>query len=611
MENSILQNNLSYFSKRFPQLYNDILPHQVQDPASFGVELCKAKNNEITCKYENTFIHSVYNPSLEGKKIAQATEIEESNAVVFLGCNLGYAPIECATLYKNKTIIIIEPSLDFLFLAFSTLDWQKVLSHESIVFLLQAPQETVIAVLEQYGLKEMYFVLNKPIMLHAEQYFCNLQKLIERNKRKESINTRTLEKFSTLWLSNMCKNLSFMGTLDGINRYQNQACNLSAVLLAAGPSLDDTLPHLKDLKKRHIIICVDTALRACLKTGVEPHFIILIDPQYWNSLHLQGLKSPSSILITETAAYPSVFRFICKEIILCSSNFPLGKYIENLTQEKGELSAGGSVATTAWDFARFIGCKKIYMAGLDLSYTNTKTHVNGSTFEERIYSNDNKLKPSQTELTNALFTPLQERATSYDGKKIITDSRMKMYAWWFESKCAQNPHINTYSLSENALAIPGVKIAKINDILHTQEMQQELNTFMQKKNSEKNTIKMDSIIATILDSFSDLNDIVQSGLLLCSKHCKTDSQYENVIKDLEKIDIKISQSVAKNLVSLVFPTPDQLQKIFDDSLPPPPPKPPLGTYSQAAQFSIMKSRLLYEAIKKSIREHTRYLRKNV
>ena len=82
-----------------------------------------------------------------------------------------------------------------------------------------------------------------------------------------------------------------------------------------------------------MIVCVDTALHACLKQNVEPDFIILTDPQYYASLHLEFLSSPSSILITEIAAYPSVLRFRCKETVLYSSMFPIGQFFEGKTEE--------------------------------------------------------------------------------------------------------------------------------------------------------------------------------------------------------------------------------------------------------------------------------------
>ena len=37
-----------------------------------------------------------------------------------------------------------------------------------------------------------------------------------------------------------------------------------------------------------------------------------------------------------------------------------------------------------------------------------------------------------------------------------TDSRMQMFAWWFESRITACPGLKTYSLSDKSLAIPGI-----------------------------------------------------------------------------------------------------------------------------------------------------------
>ncbi len=610
MKNDLLEKNLTQFSKRFEHLHTALLALIPTYSQPEGVELFTAKNSEISATFKNNYIHSSYNPSAEAKKLILSNEVHSSDSIVFLGVGLGYAPIECAKNYTNKTIIIVEPNPFYILLSFSVLDWSSVFEHSSLVFLIEAPQQTVITILEQYGLHDCHIIAQKILMQHAGEYFENIQKLIERNLNKQSINMRTLERFSTLWLSNMCKNFAHIEKLPGINKYEKKANNLPACVLAAGPTLDEVLPHLHEIKKRSIIICVDTALKACLSVGVQPHFILLVDPQYWNARHIDGLQAPESIFITESAAYPSVFRFPCKEILLCSSLFPLGKYAEKFTGKKGELAAGGSVATSAWDFARFIGCKEIYMAGLDLSFPGKQTHTKGSTFEEKSHIESAKLKTSETFLSKVLYNPHTEKAFDYNGKETITDARMKLYAWWFESKCATFKNIKTYSLSSKSLAIPLIEAVKITHLLNLQEAPQDIENFINTKNIHTKPEITENILESLLKDFSSLSNTINKGIHICNKHYKNDNEYEKAIHTLSEIDMLIYDSSAKNIVSLVFPNSDTLQSIIQEKLPYAPPPPPKGTYAVAAQYNIDKTKIVYELIKKSIDLHLHYLRKN-
>ncbi len=606
MNTNFLQQNLERFSNRFPQLCEALKTIECNNPIPRGVELIEAKNKEITASYEKAYLHSAYNPTAEAKKLANSKEIENAETIVFLGIGLAYGILECAKVHKNKTIIIIEPDPLHILFSFMYIDWGMFFTYPSLVFLAEAPSQTVITILEHYGLKDCFFVTQKAIMQHSINYFTELQTLIERNKAKQNINTRTLEKFSTLWLSNMCKNFKHIEKLEGIIRYNNKANNIPTCILAAGPTLEEIIPHLQEIKKRCILICVDTALRACLKAGVEPHFIILVDPQYWNARHIIDLGSPSSILITESAAYPSIFRFNCKEIILCSSLFPLGKYIESFTGEKGTLSAGGSVATTAWDFARFIGSQTIYIAGLDLAFPGKKTHIKGSTFEEKNHCESTKFTTSETAIGKQLYNEHTDVSKDYDNNEVITDARMKLYAWWFESKCAANPATKTYSLSTHSLAIPGMNASNVQHILTLKPIEKEIALFCSIKQKEYHQSKI-NIEDSLLAEFSDLQKIVNNGIKICKKTINTEKDCTKILAQLDLVDKEIKNSTTKNIISLIFPTPEQLDIIMEKELPN---KPLQENYITMTKYSIEKSYILYNLINKSINKHIYYLEKN-
>ena len=113
-----------------------------------------------------------------------------------------------------------------------------------------------------------------------------------RTSEKREINANTLrDGLATSGFRNMCRNLGEMRDRGGIRHYgRNLSQEFQSVLvLAAGPSLDRVLPRLEGtpgksaLSSRWIPQC-----RACVRAGVEPDFIVLVDPQYWNWRHLDG-----------------------------------------------------------------------------------------------------------------------------------------------------------------------------------------------------------------------------------------------------------------------------------------------------------------------------------
>lgn len=584
MNEDLYLKNINAFRVRFPELFaileKGFLPDSSKlqkgsdapdtvrlPPLPPDTTFQQAKNGSWTALYAGTLLHSSYNPEREAEKLVSAAAEKEFSAGVFIGTGLGYAPVCFANKFPHKTLIIIEPDINRLVAAFYATDWTPVFRQPSCVILAGATQPQIIAILEKAGLEECFFFQTPSHELHDPHFFTALKQLIDRNKQKHKINSRTLKTFSRLWFSNMCRNIDQMALRTGITAFENRAADIPACIIAAGPSLDEILPQLSKLKKRCILICVDTALRACLRTGVQPHFVVLTDPQYWNARHIEGLSAPNTILITETAAYPSVFRFDSKNIHLCSSFFPLGQYIERHTHINGKLGTGGSVASTSWDFARFCGCKTIYVAGLDLGFPGGKTHTKGSTFEEKAYLDANRLKNAETFISGALFGANTSVAKSYSGNSIKTDNRMAMYAWWFESRCAEYPAVRTYTLTPESLAIPGITIPAT-DVLSEPSREKEISAFIE--SCEKESLatsgterreKLNEALHSLRNDLENMKQCAKKAVFLCRTHCMTDAEYKRVITSLSDCDKTLMKSEASELASLLFPGKEELDAL--------------------------------------------------
>lgn len=592
--NSILNSNRQLFEERFPQLAEQYKPLFDHPYFPEEVEITEGRNGQLSATYKGLSLHSAYNPEREAEKLVSAEEAQKAEAGVFLAFGLGYGAVAFARQYASKTLVLIEYNLEWFLLALATIDFSPVFKHQSLVLLLGAPHQTIISVLEKIGLKNCCFFKTKSHIAHNEQYFINLESLIERNRQKKEINDRTLEKFSELWLKNMCRNIGTAKELDGVARYFGAFCGMNACVIAAGPSLDDILPHIKEIHKRTLLICVDTALRACLNAGVQPDFVIIVDPQYWNLRHLDGLSAPESRIITELAVYPPVLRFSCKEKLLCSSIYPLGKYLEKQIKPRGELGAGGSVVTTAWDFARQCGCSRIFMAGLDLGFPERKTHFKGSTFEERSHRISFKLHPAETDSFNALYGAFPYEVDNYEGGKVLTDKRMALYAWWFESKCIEFPDVKTYTLCPKGVGIPGIKPLSVEEVLKLDDISIRKLDILNSPTSTDFKVQKLAFEKAIESAKEELYSMMQNARK-AERICK--SAIENpelnpssINKKLTAIDSELIHNQAAELASLVFPGEKQLKRL-----------------TEKANSPLEKSLIVYKEIEKAVSLHLDFL----
>lgn len=588
---------------------------------SCGWKLYPAKNGQITGDYQGIMLHSAYNPSREAQKLAaevkeQAAAGKISGAVVFLGFSLGYEPVEVAAACPDLPMVLVEPDSVCFVSALRYVDFSPVFLSKECILLVGAPVQTVVTLLNYYGCNRCRIIKNKPAAARQPAYFSELDILIARNRSKDEINSRTLDKFSRLWQRNSCHNLCQIAKRDGVARYVGTAEKLSACVVAAGPSLDNILPHLAEIKKRCLLICVDTALRACLRVGVQPDFIVLVDPQYWNIRHLDNCAAPDSVLITELAAYPAVFRFRCREIVLCSSLYPVGAYFERICGTKGALGAGGSVASTAWDFARLCGCREIFIAGLDLGFPDGRTHAKGSTFEEQSHINSSRTAPAETAAVRALLAADMELVEDYTGSSLVSDSRMALYAWWFESMVAADSFRKTFSVTAGSRRIPGIGLYPVSQLLQRSESVQERQEFFCKEaefrkqfsgRAEEYAKKYMTAAGSLIDALQQIKSAAMEGIRYCRRALSvaaTDcfsQAFAATTAELSKIDALISGNSGTAVASLVFPSEKHLQELCVAA----------GIPADPRLASLQKSEIIYGELVSAVdgylvllREHT-------
>lgn len=563
--NSIWNNNIQYFQERFPSLFemfesyiNEFNKYlqttQEQEKLYPFWQVAKTKNNSFTVAQNGTRLHSAYNPQKEAETIIQNTDFSEAETCVFLGIGLGYTCIECAKKHPEKTLIIFEPDPYHFFSSLIFTDWGDVFKCKNLILAISCTPEQGITLINQYEILKTKIFHVKAQTNHAEKYFETLETLIKRNINKEKINIATLEKFGKLWVKNTCKNLKKSFFAQGITQYKNCAKNLPFLILAAGPSLEDVLPHLKEIQNKAIIVCVDTALRFCIKHKVEPDFIVLTDPQYWAYKHIDGIKSPSSILITESAVYPSVFRFLCKKIICCKSNFPLEHYFDSFRSDKGTLVAGGSVASTAWNFAQYAGSSEIYVAGLDLAFVNKQTHIKGSTFEQATHTTSKRILTAETSNMPILFSGNACYEKNYKNESVLTDQRMKMFAWWFESRLEQFPQVKTYTLSQNGLFIPGIEYTSIDKLLSKPQITKEKANFL---SLEQKELPSEQDFQKAIKSFEQEFNLIKKCIFSAINQLKNN--------DASDISLNLTDNqTVKQIIKMLTPTQNQIQKVMQN-----------------------------------------------
>lgn len=566
------EKNLGFLKSYYPSLAEQL----EKDHHDFEgtIDVRETLSKKPTMLINGLYIHSPRFPEKEAEKLVSA--LHDTNPVLLLGLGLGYVIDALIKRCPEKPIIIAEKHFSLLRKALELRDFSAFLSRENIVWFIGGDAKGIIGALELFP-GNLEIIPNRNLMRIDADWYEGIERCVKAWSDKEDINNATLRRFGKRWVRNLGSNSEAIRDIPGISYLKGAAETFPVFLAAAGPSLDETIPFLKEIFRRCIIVAVDTSLRFLLRHGIDPDFVVSVDPQYWNARHLDRCPAPKSCLIAESAVYPEALRRQFKRRFLCSSLFPLGRFIEDRVDSKGSLGAGGSVATTAWDFARTLGTKEIWISGLDLAFPHLKTHFKGALFEERSLTESGRFIPAETKNVNMLFGGRPFFAEGADGEKTLTDKRLSLYASWFDNRFSQYPLINNKSFSKKGIAVRNMETHSIEEILNLPERReaidqslaelfQKIDTeFFSSHAAEKRRAAYQKAKDTLIEGLKQLISLSESAAgntqnALKNAPSLSPQEKDRLLEIFDETNSIIANSGVKEVVSFLFPPLKELEE---------------------------------------------------
>jgi len=585
---SFWETNKEILSQKYPGLLEEITS-QGDTLAPEDIKIQTAATGDPSLCVKGLYIHSPRDPVREGRRLAETVNTG-NGPVVVLGFGMGYAAqfAACAAAESGRPVVIVEKYKNILLKAMELRDLSDFLSKKNIIFVVGGTGEGILNALGIAGelvtpektdkKREVSVIRNKTLVDLDKEWYGAVEGKIRTWAMKDDVNTATFNRFGRRWVRNLSRNMSAIRDCPGISLLANLAAaegkdtTLPVFLAAAGPSLDKTNRMLRDIYNRCIVVAVDTNLRFFVKNGVQPDFVLVVDPQFWNSRHLDRCTNEGAplrtALVAESAVYPPVFHLPFRKTFLCGSLFPLGAFIEKQVDPKGKLGAGGSVATTAWDFARALGGQDIWISGLDLAFPGLKTHFKGARFEERSNSESGRFSPVETWVVRALRDGLPFKARSSSGGQVLTDRRLSLYAAWFENQFSRYPEIRNYAIFQDGLAITGLHAATAEELLALPDRRDEINRridtafaqieagFHNPEQARQRAERYEKAVSVLTRGLEGIKDAAEEGAAIARQALKrglNPSEQGKVLKELDKITLRITESEVKEVAGFLFP----------------------------------------------------------
>ncbi len=174
-----------------------------------------------------------------------------------------------------------------------------------------------------------------------------------------------------------------------------------AVVVASGPSLDDSLAWLASVRADVYVVATNSALRPLVRRGVVPDVVVAIDPLPALATHLGPPDEAEDASWWETlAAVPLVY---ASTIALETRSAWRGPaYAAHLAQPLydaleaarplGRLSASGTVLHAAVDLAARAGARRLTLLGADFGFPGGRSHATAAPAERSVGSSRLRLE---------------------------------------------------------------------------------------------------------------------------------------------------------------------------------------------------------------------------
>jgi hypothetical protein len=562
--NSFWETNLRIIEAQYSGLREGLLQTPENGLGEDEIRVESAATGDPVMIIRGIHIHSPRDPAREGRRLAETpvSSAAGEGPLIVLGFGLGYAAEAAARAAPDRPVIVVERHPLILKKALECRDFTAFLTMYKIIFVLGNNGEALNQALRLLDKGKPTLIRNRALTGLDEEWYAGAEQRIKTWYSRDDVNTATLRRFGKRWVRNLALNREAIRDLPGVARLEGRLASMPVLLAAAGPSLDSIASLLPELAERAVIVAVDTSQRFILSHGVDPDFTVVVDPQFWNARHLDRAGAAKTCLIAESAVYPSVLREPFARTFLCSSLFPLGRFIEDRIESKGSLGAGGSVATTAWDFARTLGAGSIWIAGLDLSFPNLKTHFRGALFETRSLSASHRFNPAETFSVRALREGRPFRVSSATGGEVLTDKRLSLYSSWFENQFRLYPVIQNHSLSPEGLSIPGFPVSPVEELLALPRRRGEITGLLAQVYSridrefnspperEARSIRYRSACSGLLRGLETLRALAAESADLASKAALPQ---DRLLKRLGDVNRLILESEVKDIAGFLFP----------------------------------------------------------
>lgn len=383
-------------------------------------------------------LHSLVDPEREAVRLVST--INGDSYLILFGLGGGF--VAEAALHREDVhgLLIVEHGLDGVAELLATNDYVRVFGDSRCTFLVDPTEaELEQEILRSYRPALCGGIAVLPLRPRVEadgEYFDSISGAVKGAIDAISDDYSVQAYFGKRWFANAIRNL-----LIAERPISPITPARSVAVTAAGPSLDDQLPLLKERRKQRFILATDTSLPALLDADLKPDAVISIDCQHISYYHfMEGL--PEDVPLYLDLASPPVVASRTRSPHFFSGGHPFTVYVSRAWRSIPRIdTSGGNVTYAAVALANAFGAETIELYGADFSYPRGAAYARGTYIHPTFRRLQTRLRPLESQFASFVFRNeslriLREGETwRYETKPLVSyRTRLERLAQGMESR---------------------------------------------------------------------------------------------------------------------------------------------------------------------------------
>ncbi|MCX7971391.1 MAG: DUF115 domain-containing protein [Negativicutes bacterium] len=356
-----------------------------------AMEMVRARNGSPTARLKlvdgtSYYLHSTYSPEREAGDWLKGYQLTDDTMYVVLGFGLGY---HVEALYRrlprNSRIVIIEPREERSLYAGALLTKRFGWWNDKKITVIMSDKireiaSTVSSIMRGGIMNGFTIMRHYPSTMIDEEFYDEvLETLTRRTRELFKINNDFYLSAGAVIFENSWQNLPDILQTPSLEGLRGAFSGRPALMVAAGPSLNQALPFIEQHRHRFVIICAGSAVAALAARGIVPHFVVVVDPFPVNDADLVDFLDRRSYLVCPHYASHELVKNSPSSVLFYNLQMTnpvyhsFGDKLRELFPPTVLLPGNISVASSALALAVFLDCSPIVLAGLNLAFSREYT----------------------------------------------------------------------------------------------------------------------------------------------------------------------------------------------------------------------------------------------